>query len=241
MISPSPQPASTTRLRALTTRSGYDCLVSLPEDYGLDPARRWPLIFFLHGSAFRGDDVHAIATHGLLRLLNGGELSAADEQAAAMVAANFVVLAPQCPTFEVWEDATLLAVLEEVTPDYALDLERVHLTGLSMGGFGAWSLGMRHARRFATLVPVCGGGRVADVTAAMHADRTALEELGVWAFHGMKDTVVPAEESQRMIDVLRAAGVRDARLTLYPEANHDSWTATYANLELYAWMLGHER
>jgi len=63
----------------------------------------------------------------------------------------------------------------------------------------------------------------------------------VWAFHGGKDPVVPLGESQRMVDALKKAGAQDVKLTVYPEAGHDSWTETYNNPELYQWLLKHDR
>ena len=68
-----------------------------------------------------------------------------------------------------------------------------------------------------------------------------MKTLGVWAFHGGKDPVVPLEESQRMVDALKKAGVQDVKLTVYPEAGHDSWTEAYNNPELYEWLLKHSR
>jgi len=69
----------------------------------------------------------------------------------------------------------------------------------------------------------------------------ALKSLGVWAFHGAKDGVVKLDESQRMVNALKAAGVKDVELTVYPEADHDSWSQTYANEQLYEWFLRHSR
>ena len=68
----------------------------------------------------------------------------------------------------------------------------------------------------------------------------ALKHLPVWAFHGAKDPVVPPEESRRMVDALRAAG-GNVRLTIYKNAQHDSWTKTYANPRLYEWFLRQRR
>jgi predicted peptidase len=62
-----------------------------------------------------------------------------------------------------------------------------------------------------------------------------------WAFHGAKDPSVPLAESQRMVDMLKAAQVQDVQLTVYPDAKHDSWTVTFANPEIYTWLLRHER
>lgn len=62
--------------------------------------------------------------------------------------------------------------------------------------------------------------------------------MPVWAFHGAKDNVVPLEESEKMVDAVKKAE-GDVKLTVYPEAGHDSWTATYDNPELYEWFLSH--
>jgi predicted peptidase len=65
-----------------------------------------------------------------------------------------------------------------------------------------------------------------------------LKNVPVWAFHGAKDKVVPVQRSQEMVDEVKAAG-GDAKLTIYSEAEHDSWTQTYENPELYQWFLSH--
>lgn len=155
------------------------------------------------------------------------------------IAERFLVVAPQCPSLEVWNDGALLALLDIVVRDYDVDPRRVYLTGLSMGGFGAWSLGLRHPERFAALAPICGGGRLADVAAARERVPGDLQRLGIWAFHGARDRIVPVDESERMITALRDTGVRDVRLTVYPETGHDAWTAAYGNPELYLWFLTH--
>ena len=63
----------------------------------------------------------------------------------------------------------------------------------------------------------------------------------MWAFHGEKDAVVPPNESERMVNFLKKAGVTDVKLTLYPDAGHDAWTETYNNPELYEWLMKHQR
>jgi predicted peptidase len=135
----------------------------------------------------------------------------------------------------------VLGLLNEITGKYAVDTNRIYLTGLSMGGFGTWDLGLTHPEKFAAIVPICGGGQMIAVLLSSHDNGQALRSLGVWAFHGGKDPVVPLEESQRMVDALKKAGVQDVKLTVYPEAQHDSWTETYNNPELYDWLLKHER
>jgi predicted peptidase len=101
-----------------------------------------------------------------------------------------------------------------------------------MGGFGTWALALRYSDRFAAIAPVCGGGDPARACTIRH--------LPVWAVHGVKVDVVAFEKSEEMVAALRACD-GNVRFTVYPEARHDSWTATYANPELYAWMLTQRR
>jgi predicted peptidase len=237
--SPAPLPLGT--LRAVTPATGYHYLVSVPAGVASRGPAGYPLVIFLHGVSERGTDVREVARQGLPKLLTGRpELTPQEAEVGALLARAFVVAAPQCARDEVWDETRLLGLLDDLQRDYPVDPARVYLTGLSMGGFGVWSLGIRHARRFAALVPVCGGGRVKDVAVAAQ-DPAALRQLGIWAFHGARDRVVPLEESQRMIEATKRAGVRDVQFTVYADGEHDAWTRAYADPELYAWLLRHAR
>jgi len=144
----------------------------------------------------------------------------------------FILVCPQCPRDQWWDNDVLNALLDEIIARHPVDTECVYLTGISMGGFGTWSLAIEHPERFAAIAPICGGGP------PYVAHR--LERTPVWAFHGARDDIVPLQESERMVEAVRAAG-GDAKLTIYPEAGHNSWTETYKNPELYEWFLGHRR
>jgi predicted peptidase len=65
--------------------------------------------------------------------------------------------------------------------------------------------------------------------------------MPVWVFHGAKDPAVPVEESERIVEALKKTGNTEVKFTVYPEAQHDSWTVTYDNPELYRWLLEHKR
>lgn len=203
-----------------------DYLLFLPDGYGTDAARRWPLILFLHGSGERGTNVWLVAKHGPPKI---------DTTASNF---PFIVVSPQCPEGQIWSNDLLLALLDDIESNYAVDPHRVYLTGLSMGGFGTWSLGLSHPERFAAIAPICGGG---DFITPLLADKSALATLPIWAFHGGKDPVVPVAESERMVNLVKKSGVREVKLTVYPEAQHDCWTQTYANPELFEWFLKHSR
>ncbi|HXU75579.1 MAG TPA: prolyl oligopeptidase family serine peptidase [Methylomirabilota bacterium] len=212
-----------------TEKMQADYLLFLPQNYRGGTAKRWPLILFLHGAGERGTDVWKVATHG------------PPKNVAEHPDFPFIVVSPQCPEGRHWSNDLLLALLDEISRKYAVDPERVYLTGLSMGGFGTWSLGVSHPERFAAIVPICGGGEWISVVLSSRDRIEQLKTLGVWAFHGAKDPVVPLEESQRMVDALKKVGVTEVKLTVYPEAGHNSWTETYNNPELYKWLLEHRR
>ena len=204
-------------------------LLFLPRGYDAKAEKRWPMILFLHGAGERGSDIWKVAVHG------------PPKNVRTHPDFPFIVVSPQCPEDQIWSREALLKLLDETTAKYAVDTNRIYLTGLSMGGYGTWELGLTYPNRFAAIVPICGGGETISVLLPGLDQGPALKTLGVWAFHGGKDPVVPLEESQRMVDALKTAGAQDVKLTVYPEAGHDSWTETYNNPELYQWLLKHSR
>lgn len=201
-------------------------LLWLPTGYA-HGAQVWPLILFLHGSGERGDDLARVMDYGLpQRLAHGFDLPA-------------IVAAPQCPLNGDWtlQDDALLALVDDLCATYAIDLRRIYLTGLSMGGRGAWRLAAAHPERFAALVPICGrrpdGVRSAETLCPLCA-------LPIWVFHGAQDQVVPIEESDAMVAALRACGAT-VRYTIYPDVGHNAWTPAYAEPELYRWLFDQQR
>jgi len=223
-----PQPGRSLK-RKITKTVTSEYLIYLPKDYHAPSKTRWPLILFLHGAGERGTNLSKVAAHGPPKLV---------KQARDF---PFIIVSPQCPANQRWDNEVLLALLDEIEDQYNVDKSRVYLTGLSMGGYGTWSLGLTHAERFAAIAPICGGGDLIVLLLADPKKATAIKTLGVWAFHGGKDPVVPLAESERMVDALRKTGCKEVELTVYPEAQHDSWTETYNSPKLYDWFLAHQR
>lgn len=214
---------------SVTTQGNY--LLYLPEEYKPTGAKRWPLILFLHGAGERGTNVWRTGIHGPVKYI---------EKHPDF---PFILVSPQCPDGEKWSDNVVLGVLDQVMAEQAVDPERVYLTGLSMGGYGVWSLATTYPERFAAAAPICGGeGSIGATLSLMDKFKgPQLKKLPIWAFHGAKDDVVPVEESKRMVDYLKKMGVKDVKLTIYPKATHNSWTQTYDNPELYKWFLSHTK
>jgi predicted peptidase len=226
--SPTNQTARSFELKSVKTiRADY--LLFLPKGYDAKAAKHWPMILFLHGAGERGTNIWKAAVHGPPKIVK------------EKPDFPFIVVSPQCPDGQFWSNEVLLGLLDEVTTKYAVDESRIYLTGLSMGGYGTWALGAAHPEKFAAIAPICGGGEPIAVLLTSRDKTQALKTLPVWAFHGAKDTTVPVTESERMVAAMKKAGCQEVKLTVYPEANHDSWTETYNNPELYDWFLNHER
>ena len=202
-------------------------LLFLPRDYGENLQKRWPLILFLHGAGERGDDLELVKVHGIPKVVEQREDF------------PFITVSPQCAVDSWWSAhiEELDALLNEVTAGYAVDTDHLYLTGLSMGGYGTWHLAATYPQRFAALAPICGGG---PWFAGFPEKVSVLKDVPIWVFHGAQDDVVPLEESERMVDALKACS-SNVRFTVYPDADHDSWTETYDNPELYEWFLQHTR
>ncbi|MGD9163100.1 MAG: prolyl oligopeptidase family serine peptidase [Desulfobacteraceae bacterium] len=194
-------------------------LLFLPEGYD-EQEEETPLILFLHGAGERGNDLTKVKVHGPPKIV--------EKQKDF----PFIVVSPQCPEGQWWTDNldTIINLLDEIITQYNVDEDRVYLTGLSMGGFGSWALAAKYPDRFAAIAPVCGG--------ALQYNAYSLVNVPIWIFHGAKDTTVPVFRSQEMFDIIEKRG-GDVKITIYPDAYHDSWTQTYDNPELYDWFLEH--
>lgn len=197
----------------VTVSANY--LLYLPKDYS-ENNESYPLVLFLHGAGERGNDLEKVKVHGLPRLINEGKEF------------PFIVVSPQCPEEVFWSTDVLSALLDEIEANYRVDKNRIYVTGLSMGGNGTWSLALAEPNRFAAIAPVCGW--------SVPSVACTIKHLPIWVFHGAKDDVVPISASEIMVERLKTCD-GNVKFTVYPEANHDSWTETYNNEELYKWFL----
>ena len=123
-------------------------------------------------------------------------------------------------------------LLQDVIANLPVDINRIYVTGISMGGYATWDIIQRKPNLFAAAIPICGG---ADATRA-----PSLKNLPIWAFHGDKDTAVPVSRSRDMVKALRDCGSQ-VQYREYPGAGHDVWTRTYADSSVLAWLFAQRR
>ncbi|MEM7182375.1 MAG: PHB depolymerase family esterase [Spirochaetota bacterium] len=194
-------------------------ILYLPPNYKKSQ-QKWPLLLFLHGAGERGNDLSLIKRHGPPKLIQNGNFSY-----------PFLVLAPQCPQKSWWpkHSKTLAQLVRTISKTYSVDKRRIYASGLSMGGFGTWSLAVEYPDLFAAFAPICGGGEMKNACVAKNEP--------IWAFHGEDDPVISVKESKQMVSKIKSCGSTSIRLTLYPKTKHNSWTQTYKNPQLYQWLL----
>lgn len=197
----------------------------VPHDYKGD--KEYPLILFLHGAGERGDDGEAPVKQGI-----GNAIKFKGKEGKF----PFLVIFPQAATKSNWladgDDAKrALAILAETQKTYKVDSKRIYLTGLSMGGYGTWSLAAALPDKWAAIAPICGGGNPADASKIKH--------IPCWCFHGDQDGAVKVQKSRDMIKALQDAGA-SPRYSEYPFVGHNSWDPAYVTEELYSWLLANK-
>jgi predicted peptidase len=201
--------------------STSEFVVFVPHSY--DGTKEFPIILFLHGSGeTKGDRSGKMPVEQGI----GPHIKRNEKTFPAFV----VIPQSEKRTWKADSDdgKRAMAMLDETMAEYKTDSKRQYLTGLSMGGFGAWSFAVAHSKRWACLVPICGGG---DPKAA-----EVIQEIPCWCWHGDQDGAVKVDLSRQMIDSLKKAGA-SPRYTELAHMGHNSWDAAYASPDLIDWMM----
>jgi predicted peptidase len=212
--------------------------IHMPEN--MDTNKKYPLVIFFHGSGERGMDNANQLIHGVRDILTYSIES--DDPA--------IIIVPQSPQNKQWvnvpwdTDSHLMseepsqsmkltiALMQDIISNQPVDMKRIYVTGLSMGGFGAWDILQRLPHLFAAAIPVCGGG---DATQA-----EKIKDIPIWAFHGDKDAVVKTKRSRDMIAAIKKSGGKP-QYTEYKGVAHDSWTQTYSDKNVLRWLFTQQK
>ena len=139
-------------------------------------------------------------------------------------------------------EVDLFEVVNFVCGIYAIDRDRISVTGTSMGGAGTWYLASHYPDVFSAAVPVCGycdyrlwhkpGGTIMPTLPWEHPSWRArgaafrpgnVANMALWIVHGAWDTAlgggVPVEHSRQMVRLLTENGV-DHQYTEVPAYGH---------------------
>ncbi len=222
----------------------------VPPSY--DPAKAWPLVVGLHGSG-SNHLLHRRRVFGLGNEPGEGDYEAIRKD-VPFPDVGVIVVTPygrgESAGYSGIAEGDVLRVMGHVQKVYHVDADRVHLTGLSMGGGGTWHIGLRYPDRFASISPVCG---VADMdlmpwTAGWGAlDRELMgltgytrivenaRNLQAFVFHGDEDDAVNVTASRKMMEAFAKAGLagRSAHYFELPGVTHFAWDFAYRDASLF--------
>ena len=176
------------------------------------------LLIFLHGSGENGSDVEKVKIHGPFKYLRNHQIDA-------------YVLAPQCPEGQQWNPDILYELILKIQKENNIDANRIYLTGLSSGGWGTYSLALKHPEMFAAVMPVSGFVDIIQLEEICN-----MKTIPTRIFHGLLDDVVPVDNDIAIYKELKKCN-NNVELTLFNDAGHDCWTQVYDNPETYAWLL----
>ncbi len=219
--------------------------ILFPENF--NPAEKYPIVFFLHGSGERGSDNEK-------QLIHGGKLFLKDD-----IRKNFpaIVVFPQCPETDFWANINiandnngkrkisfveggkptkimhaLQGMVKDLLKKPFVNKAQVYVGGLSMGGMGTFELLRRKRHTFAAAFSICGGDNTNNIE--------KYQKVPLWIFHGAKDEVVDPAFSIAIAERLKNVG-DEVKFTLYPNDNHNSWDSAFAEPTLMPWLFSHKK
>jgi len=232
----------------LSTDAPFGHYVYLPSSYNDVASARYPLLIFLHGS---GESGNSSSDKDRLKLVLRNGPPKMIEAKTWKPTYPMIVVSPQSH-YNGWKANDIDLLIKYIVAHYPINETRIYLTGLSMGGFGTFTYLTERGNlgRVAAAIAICGGGNLSKVSAC--------SKIPIWVFHGDADNTVPMSNSVNFVEAYNnqtPVAVRKAKLTIYPNVGHDSWTKTYDgsgkgserkdydifNESIYDWMFKYQK
>lgn len=227
--------------------NGSDTLpyrILYPESF--DKAKKYPVLFFLHGRGESGNDNSKQLTHGAK--LFTSENFKNSQQA--------IIIFPQCAEDSYWSNVDidvadgkrfftflkggsptksmnlLLKLVDQIEKESFTDRSRIYVGGLSMGGMGTFEILRRKPKTFAGAFAICGGDNPENAK--------KYKNVPLWIFHGGLDDVVNPQLSYAVFRELRRLK-HEPKFTIYPKANHNSWDSAFAEPNFLNWVFSQKK
>ncbi len=177
-----------------------------------------PLIIFLHGASLKGTDMRKVLKYGPLNAANRG------------IHINAYVIAPQ--TADNWDADRIWKCVEWAKEHYPIDTNRISVIGMSLGGFGTFTLATKYYDRLSAGMMLCGGNT--------NEQYCGLTKMPFWIMHGTADNAVPISRSNSIVAGMIACG--DTSRLIYTKlqgANHGFPARLFYLTESYDWLTSH--
>jgi len=218
----------------------------LPQGYGT--GKKFPLILFFHGMGELGNGTTQLSTvlrNGPPKLISNGTFPKTFTVNGSTY--SFIVISPQ---FVDWPTNTdVQSVLDYVVAHYDVDVSRIYLTGLSMGGAPTYEypgFSSTYANRIAAIVPIAA----ASYPSLDRIKILAAANMPVWAMQNSGDPKLPVSYTQDYVNKFNACVPKPtpaAKMTIFNANDHGGWATGYDpnyredGKNVYEWMLQYSR
>jgi len=212
-------------------KSKLNYLITFPKDYDPD-IKKYPLIVYLHSMSERGTDLekliynedgqgHGIAKYAIENRIN-----------------EFITISPLCPEGTYWTflKKRINKLLINISSENSIDIDRIYLTGVSMGGMGTWSVAMDYPEWFAAFAPMSGG----IYKPFMSDNIKDIQNIPIWIFHDKYDEEIPIEHTTEILRKLEEVNA-DVQVTIYEEGEHYINERVFDEGVLFDWFLNFKK
>lgn len=210
--------------------SGLNYLITFPKDY--NPEKQYPLIVYLHSMAERGNELQKLISN------DEGQGNGLSKYSLDNKLPKFITVSPLCPDRIYWSFLTkrLNILLSNITKDKSIDVDRIYLTGVSMGGMGTWSFAMDYPHWFAGIAPISGGIYKPFMTDNIQK----IQNIPVWIFHDKFDKEIPFEKTVGILKKLEEAKA-NVNITIYEKGEHYLNNIVFEDGALFDWFLQNKK
>lgn len=229
----------------------------LPRGYNPSGTQTYPLLVFLHGAGEVGNgnsDITLLLRHGPPNMINWNNTIPGFFPDSFFVNGTWHKLIIISPQFLSWPGASNVnAVLNYCILNYKVNINKIYITGLSMGGGAIWDFASNttFGEKVAAIAPMAGS----LAPSIPFAKNIALNKVATWAFNNNQDPVTPVEYTINWVDYINLPPTTPnppARKTIFNAIGHDCWYLPYhpnnfseiingVPLNLYQWMLQFSR
>jgi len=201
-----------------------------------DTLSNYPLIIFLHGGSGAGtNNINQISGENWSGSHSWMQVEVQNKNPA-------FILVPQLPNFQRWNNPLsdsippltqmTLDLIDSLIESNPIDVNRIYLTGQSLGGWGTWYLIGKKPELFAAAIPVCGGGNSESAVKA--------KDVAIWAFHGAFDQQISVEKTREMVNSFEKVGAK-IKYSEYLLAGHSIWDDVYSDQDVIEWLFNQRK
>jgi len=166
--------------------------VRIPKDF--DPAKKYPLLVFLHGSASDEWDMYGFQF---------------------LIPPDFIAIGPNArgPSHNYVRDNAqedIAEAIDSVIANYPIDTEKIILSGFSMGGYGVYRTFYETPEKFKALIVLSG---TPNLWKPEHPDfledeyLQTLKNIPIFIYHGKKDLNIPYQKTENLVEKMKELGI----------------------------------